>query len=105
MRKGNGYETYGDGSGLAVSGYGGGYRPRPRRGGSALTHLAAVLALRHRAGLVLEVPDAPAWTGGAAVVRLNRTCIMAYSAKPVRWAERSAHVGRPGGRSSRSSGP
>src|SRR5579863_3304024 len=66
---------------------------------------AAVLALHHRAGLVLEVPDAPALIGGSAVIRLNRTCIMAYSAKPVRRAERSAHVGRPGGRSSRSSGP
>jgi len=40
MRKGNGYESYGDGSALAVSGPGDGYLPRRRRGAIVLTHLA-----------------------------------------------------------------
>jgi S1-C subfamily serine protease len=60
MRKGIGYESYGDGSGLAVSGHGGGYRPRRRRGASVLTHLAvAALAAGAAVGVTLSL-DHPA---------------------------------------------
>jgi S1-C subfamily serine protease len=63
MRKGNGYESYGDGSGLAVSGHGG-YRPRRRRGAGVLTHLAvAALAAGAATGVTLSL-DHPA-AGGA----------------------------------------
>jgi S1-C subfamily serine protease len=60
MRKGNGYESYGDGSGLAVSEHDGGYRPRWRRGASVLTHLAvAALAAGAAVGVTLSL-DHPA---------------------------------------------
>jgi hypothetical protein len=81
MRKGNGYESYGDGSGLAVSGYGGGYRPRPRRGGSVLTHLAvAVLAAGTATGVTLSL-DHPA-AGSAAAMPLPGAAAVPSPAAP-----------------------
>ena len=65
MRKGNGYESYGDGSGLAVSGHGGGYPPRRRRGASVLTHLAvAALAAGAATGVTLSLDHPAAGSAG-----------------------------------------
>jgi S1-C subfamily serine protease len=65
MRKGNGYESYGDGSGLAVSGHGGGYQPRRRRGASVLTHLAvAALAAGAATGVTLSLDHPAAGSAG-----------------------------------------
>lgn len=65
MRKGNGYESYGDGSGLAVSGRGGGYRSRRRRGAGVLTHLAvAVLAAGAATGVTISLDHPGAGNAG-----------------------------------------
>src|SRR5579862_7133407 len=81
MRKGNGYEFYGDGSGLAVSGPGGGYQSRRRRGASVLTHLAvAVLAAGAATGVTLSL-DHPA-AGSAAGTPLPGAAAVPSPAAP-----------------------